>query len=371
MSLIACGINHQTASVAIRERIAFLPEFMEEPLRALVGQGLAHEAAILSTCNRTEIYCAAAQPTDITHWLGKTHPEITPYLYLHQDQAAVRHMLRVASGLDSQILGEPQILGQMKQAFSIAQAAGTLGSKLQRLFQHVFAVTKTVRTDTRIGANPVSIAFAAVNLAKRIFTDLAQTHVLLIGAGNTIDLVMQHLSSHGVRNFTIANRTFVRAEKLAQKYTGKAIVLKNISAALAHADIVITATASALPLLGKGMVETSLKERKHRPLLMVDLSVPRNIECEIEKLSDVYLYTIDDLKGLIQENLNTRREAAEHAEKIIDFQAEHFMRSSRALDAVPMIRAYREKVEAMRYEELMRALGRIKQGADPEEMLIQ
>jgi glutamyl-tRNA reductase len=375
MSLVACGINHHTAPVEIRERVAFLPEYTADPLRALVEQGLAKEAAILSTCNRTELYCTAAQPADLVHWLQHWHQlsssELTPHLYLHEDQAAVRHMLRVASGLDSQVLGEPQILGQMKQAFSIAHEAGTVGSQLQRLFQHVFSVTKNVRTDTRIGANPVSIAFAAVNLAKRIFTDFSATNVLLIGAGSTIDLVAQHLHAQGVRNICIANRTLVRAERLARKYTGQAITLSNISSYLPKADIVITATASVLPVLGKGTVETAIKDRKHRPVLMVDLAVPRNIEAEVEQLSDVYLYTVDDLDGLIQENLQNRREAAEQAEQMIDFQSAHFMRSLRALDAVPTIRAYRDKVESIRNEELSKALQALNNGTVPEKVLAE
>jgi glutamyl-tRNA reductase len=373
MSLVACGINHHTAPIAVRERVSFLPEYTADPLRALVGQGFAKEAAILSTCNRTELYCRTEQPADLFHWLQQWHQlspnELTPHLYLYQGQAAVRHMLRVASGLDSQILGEPQILGQMKQAFSIAREAGTLGSQLQRLFQHVFAVTKNVRTDTRIGANPISIAFAAVNLAKHIFTNLVETNVLLIGAGSTIDLVAQHLHAQGVRNICIANRTLARAERLARQYNGQAMTLGHIPGYLPQADIVITAASSVLPVLGKGTVETAIKARKHRPVLMIDLAVPRNIEAEVEQLSDVYLYTVDDLDGLIQENLQNRRQAAEQAEQMIDFQSAHFMRSLRSLDAVPTIRAYRDKVESIRNEELSKALLLLASGVAPEKVL--
>lgn len=373
VSLVACGINHHTAPIAVRERVAFLPEYTADPLRALIKQGFAKEAAILSTCNRTELYCTTEQPADVRQWLQHWHQlspsELTPHFYLYQGQAAVRHMLRVASGLDSQILGEPQILGQMKQAFSIARDAGTLGSKLQRLFQHVFSVTKSVRTDTRIGANPISIAFAAVNLAKHIFTHLSETNILLIGAGSTIDLVAQHLHTQGVRNICIANRTVAHAERLARQYNGQAMTLGHVPSYLPKADIVITAVASELPVLGKGMLETALKDRKRRPVLMIDLAVPRNIEAEVEQLSDVYLYTVDDLNELIQKNVQNRREAAEQAEQMIDFQSAHFMRSLRSLDAVPTIRAYRDKVESIRNEELAKALQALTSGAAPEKVL--
>jgi glutamyl-tRNA reductase len=284
---------------------------------------------------------------------------------------AVRHALRVASGLDSLVLGEPQILGQMKDAYTTASSAGTLGNLLDRLFQHTFSVAKQVRTDTAIGASPVSVAFAAVSLARQIFTDFKDHTALLIGAGETIELAARHLHEIGIGRMIIANRTVERARAVAQEFDAYAISLPEIPSHLAEADIVISSTASPLPILGKGSVESALKIRKHKPILMVDIAVPRDIESEVGQLSDVYLYTVDDLQEIIQEGLRSRQEAAAQAEEIIDVQVSHFMNWIRSLGAVDTIRAVRENAEHKRDIELEHALNLIAAGKDPEMVLKQ
>ena len=302
MSILAYGINHKTAPVSVRERVAFEPGQITEALQDLVAQPTVQEAAIISTCNRTELYCGLDTPDHklITNWLSHYHNldenDIQPYIYTHPDNLAVRHALRVAAGLDSLILGEPQILGQMKDAYFAASKAGTMGGQLDRLFQHTFSVAKQIRTDTAIGASAVSVAFAAVSLAKQIFSNFQDHTALLIGAGETIELTARHLHESGIGRMIIANRTLERAHKLAEEFNAYAIELSDIPSHLAEADIVISSTASPLPILGKGSVESALKIRKHRPMLMVDIAVPRDIEEQVSELNDVYLYTVDDLQ---------------------------------------------------------------------------
>ena len=278
-------------------------------------------------------------------------------------------MLRVASGLDSLVLGEPQILGQMKQAFTTAHEAGTVGQLLNRLFQHTFSVAKQVRTDTAIGASPVSVAFAAVSLAKQIFSDLSRHTALLIGAGETIELVARHLHESGIGRIIVANRTVERAHNLAAEFGGYAIALPEIPNHLAEADIVISSTASPLPILGKGAVESALKVRKHRPMLMVDIAVPRDIEAEVRDLEDVYLYTVDDLQSIIDEGLRSRQEAALQAEEIIDVQVGHFMGWLKSLESVDLIRRYRNSAEQQRDQVVEAALRQLQQGRAPDEVL--
>ncbi|MGD8558940.1 MAG: glutamyl-tRNA reductase, partial [Gammaproteobacteria bacterium] len=302
MSILAFGINHKTAPVEIRERVAFEPGKICHALKDLVAQPAVNEAAIISTCNRTEVYCGLERNdlAMMVNWVRQYHQlgerDIQPYIYAHPDHDAVRHVLRVASGLDSMVLGEPQILGQMKDAYTAASEAGTLGSLLDRLFQYTFAVAKQVRTDTQIGASPVSVAFAAVSLSKQIFSDLNNHTALLIGAGETIELAARHLHESGIGRMIIANRTIERAHNLASEFNAYAISLPDIPGHLAEADIVISSTASPLPILGKGSVESALKIRKHRPMLMIDIAVPRDIESEVDSLDDVYLYTVDDMQ---------------------------------------------------------------------------
>ncbi len=375
MALITLGLNHKTAPIDIRERLTFGPDIIVAALRSLSERPGIDEAVILSTCNRTELYCAHTRSgrEAICAWLGEFHglelETISPFLYSHQDQECVRHLLKVASGLDSMVLGEPQILGQVKQAFQTATDASTSGKFLGRLFQHTFSVAKQVRTDTAIGHSPVSIAFAAVSLARQIFSDLSQQTALLIGAGETIELAARHLHQHGVGRIIVANRTLEKAHQLAGQFDGYAIGLTEIPNHLAEADIVISSTASPLPVVGKGTVESALKKRKHQPIFMVDIAVPRDIESEVSELNDVYLYTVDDLQQVVQENMRSRQEAAEQALEIVDLHVDEFMGWLRSLDAVGMIQDYRRQAERMRNEVLERALKQIQAGKSPEESL--
>ncbi|PAU85677.1 glutamyl-tRNA reductase [Pseudomonas sp. WN033] len=375
MGFLALGINHKTASVDVRERVAFSPEQLADALQRLRDETRTQEVAILSTCNRTEIYCAQDQLNDqsLIDWLAGFHglsvEELRRCSYLHREAGAVRHMMRVAAGLDSMVLGEPQILGQMKDAWQAARTAGTLGPYLDRLFQSTFNTAKQVRTDTAIGENPVSVAFAAVSLARQIFSDLERSTALLIGAGETIGLVARHLFEQGVKRLIVANRTLERAELLSEPLGGQAIILNQIPEVLAHCDIVISSTASPLPILGKGAVERALKQRKHRPMFMVDIAVPRDIEPEVGSLGDVYLYTVDDLHEVIEENLRSRQGAAEAAERMIEIGTDEFMQRLRALAAVDVLRRYRQRAEQFRDQELGKALGKLERGGDPAALM--
>lgn len=377
MALLALGINHKTASVEVRERVAFAPEQMAEALKQACEQASLQEVSILSTCNRTELYCSTSlQGTRaLLEWLCRYHDLTLDALeqcsYVHWDDAAARHMMRVASGLDSLVLGEPQILGQLKSAHAVSQEQGVLGSELGRLFQQTFSVAKKVRTDTAIGENPVSVAYAAVSLAQHIFADLSESRALLIGAGETIELVARHLANAGVKHMTVANRTLNRAVALAQEFDGEAILLGDIPQALPKADIVIASTASQLPILGKGAVEAALKKRKHKPIFMVDIAVPRDIEPQVAELDDVYLYTVDDLREVIEENQRSRESAAREAEEIIEVGVHEFMRQMRSLAAVDTVTSLRGQAEAIRDAELQRALQQLNKGKDAAGVLEQ
>ncbi|HKM26473.1 MAG TPA: glutamyl-tRNA reductase [Thiopseudomonas sp.] len=375
MAFIALGINHKTASVAVRERVAFSPEQLVEALRQLCRVVGSREAAILSTCNRSELYLEVehAQPHAVLEWLAQFHQvpveDLQACAYVHQDDQAVQHMMRVACGLDSLVLGEPQILGQIKSAYAVAREAGTLGPILGRLFQATFSTAKTVRTDTAIGENPVSVAFAAVSLAKQIFTDMSHSQALLVGAGETITLVARHLFEQGVKKIVVANRTLERATALASEFGAQAILLSDIPDALVNSDIVISSTASQLPILGKGAVERALKLRKHKPIFMVDIAVPRDIEPQVGELDDVYLYSVDDLHEVVTENLKSRQGAAKAAEELVVRGTSDFMQRLRELEAVDVLRAYRQQGERLRDEELARAQRALANGASPEDAL--
>ncbi|MCU1716354.1 glutamyl-tRNA reductase [Pseudomonas sp. 5P_3.1_Bac2] len=377
MAFIALGINHKTASVDVRERVAFTPEQLVEALRQLCRSTSSREAAILSTCNRSELYLEQDQLSvdEVLAWLADYHhlslEELRACAYIHADDEAVRHMMRVASGLDSMVLGEPQILGQMKSAFAVAREAGTLGPLLGRLFQATFSTAKTVRTDTAIGENPVSVAFAAVSLAKQIFSDLNRSQALLIGAGETISLVARHLHDQGIKRIVVANRTLERASNLAEQFGAHAVLLADIPAELVNSDIVISSTASQLPILGKGAVERALKQRKHKPIFMVDIAVPRDIEPEVGELDDVYLYTVDDLHEVIEENLKSRQGAALAAEELVSAGAQDFMQRLRELAAVDVLKAYRQQAERLRDEELQKAQRLLANGSSADEVLAQ
>ncbi|MGB1091170.1 MAG: glutamyl-tRNA reductase [Oceanobacter sp.] len=377
MAIWAIGINHKTASVAVREQVAFDPAQMSSALTEACDKANVSEVVILSTCNRTELY-ASASDTDwqkIRDWLAHYHQlnpdQLDPSLYVFEDDSAVQHTMRVASGLDSLVLGEPQILGQMKSAYAVAQDAGTVGSELGRLFRETFTVAKKVRTDTAIGENPVSVAFAAVRMAQHIFSDLSSSRALLIGAGETIELVARHLRHAGIGHLVVANRTLARAQHLAEEFHAEAVLLEDIPEVLADADIVIASTASPLPVLGKGTVEKALKKRRHKPMFMVDIAVPRDIEEEVAELGDVYLYTVDDLRSIIEENVRSREDAALQAEELIEAGVERFMKQLRVLDAVSTVTEIREHVDALREQQLEKALKQIRNGGDPEKALRQ
>lgn len=375
MVLTALGLNHDTAPLTIRERLAIVPEQMPNPLYDFIEQTNASEAVILSTCNRVEYYSTLEHQADVMQWLAQRYqisiPELQQYTYLYRERDAVKHMLRVASGVDSMVLGEPQILGQMKQAFTMAQSANTIGPQLSKLFQHVFSVSKKIRTETNIGANPVTMAFAAIDLAKHIFANLAHTRALLIGAGETIELMLRYLKQNQVKELWVANRTLAKAEQVAEQFGAHAVAFNDINTHLAHADIVISATAAALPILGKGSVESALKQRRHKPILMLDLAVPRDIEPEVAQLGDVYLYCLDDLKQIIDQNLQDRRQRAAQAEAMIEFQTECFMQWLNSLDAVNLIRNYRDKMISVRDEQITKAQRMLRLGATPEEVIVQ
>ena len=372
MSLFALGLNHQTAPLAVRERVVFHVERLSEALAELKHK-LAREAAILSTCNRTEVYVAGEEPAAIAQWLARYHqfePDgLRPYLYTLPHEQAVRHAFRVASGLDSMVLGEPQILGQMKEAVRNAESAGTLGTLLHKLFQRSFAVAKEVRSTTQVGAASVSMAAAAVKLAARIFPSLKDQSVLFIGAGEMIELCATHFAAQGPARITVANRTIERAEKLAHRFQGSAMELKALPEHLHEYDIVVSSTASSLPILGKGLVERALRARRRRPMFMVDLAVPRDIEPEAGDLDDVFLYAVDDLAQIVSANVDARRSAVAQAEVIIESQVSQFMHWMQSRESVPLIRTLRTRADELRREELERAQRMLARGDDPAKVL--
>lgn len=375
MSLLAFGVNHNTAPVELRERISFGADTVDNALSELTDERGIDEAAILSTCNRTEVYCSLEADRSqlpilwFSDFHGLKQDQLRPFLYQHPDAGAVKHVLRVASGLDSMVLGEPQVLGQLKQAYQTALGAGSIGKLLSRLFQHSFRVAKQIRSSTMIGTHPVSVAFAAVRLAQQIFGNLSGQTVLLIGAGDTIELAARHLHENGLRRMLIANRTLERSQHLAAEYSAFAMTLGDIPKHIAEADIIISSTASQLPILGKGAIERAIRERKHRPMFLVDIAVPRDIEPEAGELEDVYLYTVDDLKEVIRDNLRSRQQAARQAEEIIDTQVTHFMDWLNSLDAVSTIRAMRDQADVIHQEVLRNAQRKLDAGADPQLVL--
>jgi glutamyl-tRNA reductase len=375
MSLVAIGINHKTATVDLREKVAFSPDRIHDAMKSLASRTRTGEAVIVSTCNRTELYCNNAEKEDIIEWLEDyhniDHGDLMPCIYVYEEQVAVKHLMRVASGLDSLVLGEPQILGQVKQAFVKAREAGTIALTIDRLFQNTFSVAKKVRTETEIGAAAVSVAFAAVSMAKHIFSSLSTTKVLLIGAGETIELVAKHLKDNGVASMVVANRTIERAQAMCQEFNATAITLEQIPDFLAKADIVISSTASPLPILGKGMVEKALKQRRHQPMLLVDIAVPRDIEAEVGELDDAFLYTVDDLHSIIEQNMASRKEAAEQAELITEDQSHIFMEWIRSLESVDSIREYRSQSLAIKDELVERALNKLSQGSNSEQVILE
>jgi glutamyl-tRNA reductase len=373
MQLFAFGINHQSAPLEVRERVAFNAEGLPGALRDLVDHEPVREAAIISTCNRTEVYCNAQDPGKAVQWLADYHQmrptTLEPFLYTLPRERAVKHAFRVASGLDSMVLGEPQILGQMKQAVRSAEQAGTLGLVLHKLFQQTFSVAKEVRTRTDIGAASVSMAAAAVRLAERIFPGIGGQRILFIGAGEMIELAAAHFAAQHPRGMTFANRTVERAQALATRFGAQAVSLNDLSEIIAVHDIVITSTASPLPIIGKGMVERALRRRRHRPMLMVDLAVPRDVESEVAAMDDVFLYSVDDLGRVAQEGRDQRAASMLKAEEIIDAKVIDFMHWLGGREAVPTIRALRDQAERARRHAVERALRLLQRGEPADKVL--
>lgn len=375
MSLLAIGINHNTASVELREKVAFGPEKLPEALKQLSDNAAVNGSVIVSTCNRTEVYCDVkpSGKSKLIEWLSQFHQvspeELKPSLYIHEEQAAIKHLMRVSCGLDSLVLGEPQILGQVKQAYADSREHRSVDSAMEKLFQKTFSVAKRVRTETDIGGQAVSVAYAACTLAKHIFESLEASTVLLVGAGETIELVAKHLSANGCKKMIVANRTRERALPLAREFGAEIISLPEIPEHLGRADIVISSTASPLPIIGKGMVESAIKARRHRPMLFVDIAVPRDVESQVGDLSDVYLYTVDDLQSIIDSNIEQRKVEAIQAEAIVSEESAAFMSSLRSLQAVDSIRDYRRSANAIREELLTKSLQALATGADPEKLL--
>ena len=377
MTLLALGINHKTAPVSLRERVTFSPDTLDQALDSLLAQPMVQGGVVLSTCNRTELYLSVEEQDNLqealVRWLCEYHnlneEDLRNSLYWHQDNDAVSHLMRVASGLDSLVLGEPQILGQVKKAFADSQKGHLNASALERMFQKSFSVAKRVRTETDIGASAVSVAFAACTLARQIFESLSTVTVLLVGAGETIELVARHLREHNVKKMIIANRTRERAQVLADEVGAEVISLSDIDARLQDADIIISSTASPLPIIGKGMVERALKNRRNQPMLLVDIAVPRDVEPEVGKLSNAYLYSVDDLQSIISHNLAQRKAAAVEAETIVEQEASEFMAWLRAQGASDTIREYRSQSEQIRDELTAKALAALQQGGDAQAIM--
>lgn len=377
MTLIAFGINHKTAPIELREKIAFSPDALVQALASLGQTTGATESVIVSTCNRTEVYAAVEEPQkhNIAKWLADFHGvalnELSNNSYLYAEQQAANHIMRVACGLDSLMLGEPQILGQVKQAFSDAKNSGVIKGEFERLFQHTFSVAKRVRSETDIGANAVSVAYAAVQLAKHIFSSLEKSRVLLIGAGETIELVAKHLFEQNVKSLTVANRTLARAKAIAEPLNASVLTLAQLPQHLKDADIVISSTASQLPILGKGLVQSALRERKHKPMFLVDLAVPRDVEPEVNELDDAYLYTVDDLQQIVEKNLANRQDAAALADEMIAEQVQQFSRWQQSQSSIDVLKGYREQSEQQRDLLINKAKNQLADGKAAEQVIVE
>jgi len=379
VDVVTFGLNHVSAPLSVREKVAMPLDLVKPALAALRSTfgSSVKEAAILSTCNRTEVYCAADPKVvpELPDWMAEFHRldrnELRPHLYRHSSEAAVRHAFRVASGLDSMVLGEPQILGQMKEAVRVADDAGMLGTLLHQMFQRTFSVAKEIRSQTAIGEQSVSMAAAAVRLAQRVFGTLEDTQVLFIGAGEMIELCATHFAAQMPRRITVANRTLERAASLASRFSADTMRLAELPDHLAEYDIVVSCTASSLPILGLGMVERATRMRRHKPMVMVDLAVPRDIETEVARLADVYLYSVDDLGRIVQSATDARKAAVMQAEAIIETRVRNFMHWLESREMVPVIRSLHEAADQIRAAELERARKALARGEDPEKVLEQ
>ena len=374
MQLTAVGLNHQTAPLSIREKLAFTAASLPEAVRNLARSKAAKEAVILSTCNRTELYCVG-ETEQIIEWLAQYHnlpaEEIRPYLYTLDNNETIRHAFRVACGLDSMVLGEPQILGQIKDAVRVAQEQESINTNLNALFQKTFAVAKEVRTDTAVGENSVSMASASVKLAEQIFPDISDLNVLFIGAGEMIELVATYFAAKSPKLITVANRTLPRAQELCDKLglNAEPCLLTELPNILHEYDVVVSSTASQLPLVGKGMVERALRLRLNMPMFLLDLAVPRDIEAEVGELGDAYLYTVDDMMGIVQNGKEARQKAAAEAEAMVEKKVGEFVRQQQSRQSVPLIRALRDEGERARRQVLENAMKQLAKGASAEEVL--
>ncbi len=377
MALFSFGVSHKTAPVSIREKVAFSSDLLDDVIKDLNHLVKVDEIVIVSTCNRTEIYlsCSQFSRAQAISWLVNCcqveQSELDSVLYFRENEAAVKHLMAVACGLDSMVLGEPQILGQLKQAFALAQEKKHVASIMHRLFQRAFSVAKDVRTNTDIGSCAVSVAYAAVNLAKHIFADMSSSTVLLVGAGETIELVARHLHEAGCQHMIVANRTIQRAQNLADEFGASMATLTEIPDLLAKADVVVSSTASPLPIIGKGMVEEALKKRRNQPIFMVDIAVPRDIEAQVNDLDNVYLYTVDDLQGIVEQNQKQRELAAKQAEGIIGTEVAAFFEWLESLKSVDYVKTYRDQCEDLKHNLLAKALQQLSQGSEPEKIMVE
>jgi glutamyl-tRNA reductase len=373
MAVNILGINHKTAPVALREKVAFAEDRLVAALTTLREQIGVAEALILSTCNRTEVYWSGtASGSDLSQWLERHHGndlDLAASLYIHQESRAIEHAFSVASGLDSMVLGEVQILGQLKDAYRIAQESGSTGPILNKLFQAAFSAAKRVRTETRIGANAVSLASATVSLARRVYEDLSAHNALLVGAGDMNALTARHFMSAGIKRMVIANRTLSRAQTLAAELDAHAVPLSDLDQELAAADIVISCTASLEPLISKRAVEAAIRARRRRPIFMVDMAVPRDIDPQVAELEDVYLFSIDDLQQLVDENIQQREVAAGGARLLITEEVARFLAESRAQDAGPAIRALRQQADGIRQQTVEQARRMLQAGKSTDEVI--
>lgn len=368
MVFVACGLNHKTAPINVREKVALPPAMHDSLLNSLLDLPEVNEAAILSTCNRTEIYCDTHDPNVLTSWLAHEHQlsqdSLSPFLYVHEGHQGIKHTLRVASGLDSMMIGEPQILGQMKQAYQNACRLGTVKNQLRPVFEYIFSASKRIRTRSGIGTNPVSIAYAAVQLIGQLFSNYRSLSVFLIGSGETASLVAKYLHQQGVHQFMVASRTLEHARKLAETFGGKTLSIGDIPQYLPHADVVISATACPLPFINKSLVEHALAQRNQAPMFLLDLAVPRDIESNVSDLEHVHLYNVDDLQSMIEKGMDERRHAALQAEQLIDTELDNYIRWHRSLRARDIICNYRNHMQNLAHEELQRTLKKLSAGQD-------
>ena len=373
MSIVTIGINHKTTPLAIRERFSFNHDCASLALQDLMRLPSVNEAVLLSTCNRTEIYTISNNHFDLPHWLqhhgNLRETDIFSYCYHHQEIDAIKHLMRVASGLDSMIIGEPQILGQLKQAYHLAYEMGCVGKHFSQLFPMVFSVSKHIRSQTNIGRCPVSLAYAVTQLAKKHFQSLTDCRILFIGAGQINELIATYLTQQHVNSVIVANRTIEKAEQLAKPLQAHPIRIADIPAYISEVDIIVTATSSQLPILGKGLIERALRERHHKPMLLIDLAVPRDIEPEVAELNAVYFYNIDNLQTIVNQNLDSREQAAQQAEAMIDIHVQHYLKQLRVLNASDMIRDLRERMTHIRDHEMQKAQQMLANGHDPQQVL--